>query len=353
MSDSGKKDGLGEKRLIRNSTAEFLMFTGQSGEQSIEARYEDETIWLSQKLMAELFDVNIRTISEHLGNIFEQEEVTPEATIRKFRIVQNEGSREVARNIDFYNLDAIISVGYRVNSVRATQFRQWATQVLKEFAIKGYVLDKKRMENGSYLGEDYFEHLLEEVREIRLSERRFYQKITDIYATSVDYNKNAPTTKIFFAKVQNKLHFAIHSQTAAELIVDRADSEKTNMGLTSWEDAPSGKIMKTDVVVAKNYLTQEELTSLGRIVNSYLDLAEERAKRKIPMTMEDWTKRLDLFLEFDDRQILQNSGKVTAKIAKEHAESEFEKYRIIQDRLFESDFDRVIKQLKQDDDTEI
>jgi len=353
MSNSGKKDGQGDKRLIRNSTAEFLMFTGQSGEQSIEARYEDETIWLSQKLMAELFDVNIRTISEHLGNIFEQEEVTPEATIRKFRIVQNEGSREVARNIDFYNLDAIISVGYRVNSVRATQFRQWATQVLKEFAIKGYVLDKKRMENGSYLGEDYFEHLLEEVREIRLSERRFYQKITDIYATSVDYNKDAPTTKIFFAKVQNKLHFAIHGQTAAELIVDRANSEKTNMGLISWEDAPAGKIMKMDVVVAKNYLTQEELTSLGRIVNSYLDLAEERAKRKIPMTMEDWAKRLDLFLEFDDRQILQNSGKVTAKIAKEHAESEFEKYRIIQDRLFESDFDRVIKQLKQDSDTEI
>ncbi|GAB4391533.1 MAG: virulence RhuM family protein [Gammaproteobacteria bacterium] len=352
MSDSGKKDGHGEKRLIRNSTAEFLMFTGQSGEQSIEARYEDETIWLSQKLMAELFDVNTRTISEHLGNIFEQGEVTPEATVRKFRIVQIEGSREVARNIDFYNLDAIISVGYRVNSVRATQFRQWATQVLKEFAIKGYVLDKKRMENGSYLGEDYFEHLLEEIREIRLSERRFYQKITDIYATSVDYNKSAPTTKTFFAKVQNKLHFAIHGQTAAELIVDRANSEKTNMGLTSWEDAPSGKIMKTDVVVAKNYLTQEELTSLGRIVNSYLDLAEERAKRKIPMTMEDWAKRLDLFLEFDDRQILQNSGRVTAKIAKEHAESEFEKYRIIQDRLFESDFDRVIKQLKQDSDTE-
>lgn len=210
MSDSGKKDGHGEKRLIRNSTAEFLMFIGQSGEQSIEARYEDETIWLSQKLMAELFDVKVHTVNEHLKNIFEQGEVSPEATIRKFRIVQNEGSREVARNIDFYNLDAIISVGYRVNSVRATQFRQWATQVLKEFAIKGYVLDKKRMENGSYLGEDYFEHLLEEVREIRLSERRFYQKITDIYATSVDYNKDAPTTKIFFAKVQNKLHFAIH-----------------------------------------------------------------------------------------------------------------------------------------------
>tara|TARA_B100000989_G_C19531008_1_gene469863 strand:- start:1620 stop:2681 length:1062 start_codon:yes stop_codon:yes gene_type:complete len=353
MGSSDKQEDLGEKRLIRNSTAEFLTFVSQSGEQSIEARYEDETIWLSQKLMAELFDVKVHTISEHLKNIFGQEEVSPEATIRKFRIVQKEGSREVARAVEFYNLDAIISVGYRVNSVRATQFRQWATQVLKEFAIKGYVLDRERMENGAYLGEDYFEHLLEEIREIRLSERRFYQKITDIYSTSVDYNKDAPTTKAFFAKVQNKLHFAIHGQTAAELIVDRANSDKTNMGLTSWDKAPSGKIMKSDVSIAKNYLTSDELASLGRIVNSYLDLAEERAKRKIPMTMEDWSKRLDLFLEFDEREILQNSGKVTAKIAKEHAESEFEKYRIIQDRLFENDFDRVIRQLSLDDSGEV
>ena len=353
MGSSDKQEDLGEKRLIRNSTAEFLTFVSQSGEQSIEARYEDETIWLSQKLMAELFDVKVHTISEHLKNIFGQEEVSPEATIRKFRIVQKEGSREVASAVEFYNLDAIISVGYRVNSVRATQFRQWATQVLKEFAIKGYVLDRERMENGAYLGEDYFEHLLEEIREIRLSERRFYQKITDIYSTSVDYNKDAPTTKAFFAKVQNKLHFAIHGQTAAELIVDRANSDKTNMGLTSWDKAPSGKIMKSDVSIAKNYLTSDELASLGRIVNSYLDLAEERAKRKIPMTMEDWSKRLDLFLEFDEREILQNSGKVTAKIAKEHAESEFEKYRIIQDRLFENDFDRVIRQLSLDDSGEV
>ncbi len=353
MGSSDKQEDLGEKRLIRNSTAEFITFVSQSGEQSIEARYEDETIWLSQKLMAELFDVKVHTISEHLKNIFGQEEVSPEATIRKFRIVQKEGSREVARAVEFYNLDAIISVGYRVNSVRATQFRQWATQVLKEFAIKGYVLDRERMENGAYLGEDYFEHLLEEIREIRLSERRFYQKITDIYSTSVDYNKDAPTTKAFFAKVQNKLHFAIHGQTAAELIVDRANSDKTNMGLTSWDKAPSGKIMKSDVSIAKNYLTSDELASLGRIVNSYLDLAEERAKRKIPMTMEDWSKRLDLFLEFDEREILQNSGKVTAKIAKEHAESEFEKYRIIQDRLFENDFDRVIRQLSLDDSGEV
>nr|WP_205747975.1 virulence RhuM family protein [Desulfuromonas acetexigens] len=246
----------------------------------------------------------------------------------------------------------LISVGYRVNSVRATQFRQWATQVLREFAIKGYVLDKKRMENGAFLGEDYFERLLAEIREIRLSERRFYQKITDIYATSVDYNRDAPTTKTFFAKVQNKLHFAIHGHTAAELIVQRADSDRINMGLTTWEMAPDGKILKTDVVVAKNYLTREELEALGRIVNAYLDLAEDRAKRKIPMTMEDWAKRLDAFLEFTERDILQNSGKVSAEIAKVHAESEFEKYRIVQDRLFESDFDRIVKQIESAEDDE-
>ncbi len=335
-----------DKKLIRNSTAEFLIFTDQAGEQSIEARYEDETIWLSQRLMAELFAVDVRTISEHLKNIYETGELQRESTIRKFRIVQTEGNREVGRSVDFYNLDAIISVGYRVNSVRATQFRQWATQVLREFAIKGYVLDKKRMENGAFLGEDFFERLLEEIREIRLSERRFYQKITDIYATSVDYNRDAPTTKAFFAKVQNKLHFATHGHTAAELIMQRADSGKEHMGLTSWDNAPNGKILKTDVAVAKNYLTRDELGSLGRIVNAYLDLAEDRALRKIPMTMEDWAKRLDAFLEFSDRQIQQGKGKVTAEIAKAHAESEFEKYRIVQDRLFESDFDRMVKHLE-------
>jgi len=335
------------KQLIRNSTAEFLIFTGQAGEQSIEARYEDETIWLSQKLMAQLFDVDVRTISEHLKNIFKNGELQEDSVIRKFRITATDGKNY---NTNFYNLDAIISVGYRVNSVRATQFRQWATQVLREFAIKGYVLDKKRMENGAFLGEDYFERLLEEIREIRLSERRFYQKITDIYATSIDYNKDAPTTKAFFAKVQNKLHYAIHGQTAAELIASRADASKPNMGLSTWEKAPDGKILKTDVSIAKNYLTKDELESLGRIVNAYLDLAEERAKRKIPMTMEDWANRLDMFLEFDDREILRDGGKVTAKLAKTHAESEFEKYRIVQDRLFESDFDRVIKQLKEKDD---
>ena len=338
---------MNDKKLqIRNSTAEFLIFTGQTGEQSIEARYEDETIWLSQKLMAALFAVDVRTINEHLKTIYEQGEVEPEATIRKFRIVQKEGNREVTRNVDFYNLDAIISVGYRVNSVRATQFRQWATQVLREFAVKGYVLDKKRMENGAFLGDDYYERLLEEIREIRLSERRFYQKVTDIYSTSVDYNRDAPTTKAFFAKVQNKLHFAVHGHTAAELIMRRADSAKTNMGLTTWEKAPDGKILKTDVSIAKNYLTKDELESLGRIVNAYLDLAEDRARRKIPMTMEDWAKRLDMFLEFDEREILEDKGRVPAEIAKAHAESEFEKYRIVQDRLFESDFDRLIKQIE-------
>lgn len=325
---------------IRNSTAEFLIFTQQTGESGIEVRYEEGTIWLTQKLMAELFDVDVRTISEHLKNIYSSGELQEDSVIRKFRITANDGKNY---NTQFYNLDAIISVGYRVNSKRATQFRQWATQVLSEFSIKGFVLDKKRLENGSFLGEDYFERLLEEIREIRLSERRFYQKITDIYATSIDYNKNAPTTRDFFAKVQNKLHYAIHGQTASELIINRADSNKPHMGLTSWENSPDGKILKTDVPIAKNYLTAEELDSLGRIVNAYLELAEDRARRKIPMTMEDWAMRLDKFLEFDEREILQNVGKISAKIAKDHAESEFEKYRIIQDRLFESDFDKEMK----------
>lgn len=331
------------KKLIRNSTAEFLMFTGQAGEQSIEARYESDTVWLTQKLMAELFAVDVRTISEHLKNVFTNGELAEESVIRKFRNTAADGKSYLTQ---FYNLDAIISVGYRVNSLRATQFRQWATQILREFAIKGYVLDKKRMENGAFLGEDYFERLLAEIREIRLSERRFYQKITDIYSTALDYNKGAPTTKAFFAKVQNKLHFAIHGHTAAELILQRADSGKARMGLSSWEQAPDGKILKTDVVVAKNYLNQDELESLGRIVNAYLDLAEDRARRNIPMTMEDWATRLDTFLEFTDREILHDGGRVSAELAKAHAESEFEKYRIVQDRLFESDFDRVLKQIE-------
>ncbi len=332
-----------KKLQIRNSTAEFLVFTQQTGDKSIEVRYEDETIWLSQRMMAELFDVDVRTINEHLQNLFNSNEIEKNSTIRNFRIVQTEGTRQVERNVDFYNLDAIISVGYRVNSVRATQFRQWATQVLKQFAIRGYVIDKKRLENGTFLGEDYFEHLLSEIREIRLSERRFYQKLTDIYATSVDYNKDAPTTKTFFAKVQNKLHFAVHGHTASELIMLRANAEVKNMGLSTWEKAPEGKITKADVIVAKNYLSQPELESLGRIVNAYLDLAEDRAKKAIPMTMEDWAKRLDKFLNADDREILNDAGKVTAEIAKVFAETEFEKYRVVQDQLFESDFDKQMK----------
>lgn len=338
-------DKLPENKLtIRNSTAEFLIFTQQSGEDGIEVRYEAGTIWLTQKLIAELFDVTIPTINEHLKNIFESQELDQNSVIRKFLTTANDGKNY---NTKYYNLDAIISVGYRVNSKRATQFRQWATQILSDFSIKGFVVDKKRLENGSFLGEDYFERLLEEIREIRLSERRFYQKITDIYATSVDYNKNAPTTRDFFAKVQNKLHYAIHGHTASELILNRADSSKPHMGLTTWEHSPHGKILKTDVPIAKNYLTAEELESLGRIVNAYLELAEDRARRKIPMTMEDWATRLDKFLEFDEREILQNAGKISAKIAKDHAETEFEKYRIIQDRFFESDFDKEIKALEE------
>jgi len=327
-------------KLIRNSTAEFLIFTATAGEESIEVKVEGETVWLTQKLIAELFGKGRSTITEHLKNIFSEGELEEESVCRDFRHTGSDGKIYQTK---FYNLDAIISVGYRVNSKRATQFRQWATRVLKEFAIKGFVLDRKRLENGSYLGVDYFEALLAQIREIRLSERKFYQKITDIYATSLDYDKDSGTTKAFFAKVQNKLHFAIHGHTAPELIVSRADSGREHMGLTSWESAPDGKIVKTDVVIAKNYLAKEELESLGRIVNAYLDLAEERAMRNIPMTMEDWAIRLDLFLEFNDREILQDGGKISAKIAQEHAYSEFEKYRIVQDRLFESDFDKVMK----------
>ncbi len=335
-----------DKLQIRNSTAEFLIFTLQSGEEGIEVRYQDETIWLTQKLMAELFGVDRSVITKHLKNIFKDKELDEESVCATFAHTARDGK---TYNTRFYNLDAIISVGYRVNSVRATQFRQWATQVLRDYAIRGYVLDKKRMENGAFLGEDYFERLLEEIREIRLSERRFYQKITDIYATAVDYNKDAPTTREFFAKVQNKLHFAIHGQTAAELIQSRADANKEHLGLTSWENGPDGKILKSDVTIAKNYLTKEELEALGRIVNSYLDLAEDMARRRIPMTMEDWAKRLDMFLELSERDILQNAGKVSAEIARKHAESEFEKYRIVQDRLFESDFDRVVKEIGRKD----
>ena len=335
---------MSKKFQIKNSTAEFLIFTNQAKEDGIEVRLQNDTIWLSQKLMAVLFDCSTDNISLHLKNIFSDGELNPDSVTEEFSVTASDGKSYKTKH---YNLDAIIAVGYRVNSKRATAFRQWATSVLKDYAIRGYVIDRKRMENGTFLSEDYFEHLLAEIREIRLSERRFYQKITDIYATAMDYSKDSPLTKQFFAKVQNKLHFAIHGHTAAELIVERANAEKEHMGLTTWENSPDGKIVKTDVSVAKNYLTETELESLGRIVNAYLDLAEDRAKRHIPMTMEDWANRLDKFLEADERDILQDSGKVTALFAKEFAENEFEKYRVVQDRLFESDFDQELKkQLK-------
>ena len=331
---------MSNKLEIRNSTAEFLIFQIEGKEDGVQVVYRDETIWCTQKAMALLFDCSTDNIGQHLKNIFESGELTAEATTENFSVVQNEGERQVNRSLKFYNLDAIISVGYRVNSTRATQFRQWCTFVLRQFAIRGYVIDRKRMENGTFIGEDYFEHLLAEIREIRLSERRFYQKLTDIYATSIDYNRDAPTTRLFFKKVQNKMHYAVHGHTAAELIIDRANAEKEHMGLTTWENAPDGKILKPDVSIAKNYLKETELEDMGRIVNSFLDLAEDMAKRHIPMTMEDWAKRIDKFLDLTDRPILSDAGHVTAEQAKEHAETEFEKYRVIQDRLFQSDFDR-------------
>ena len=327
--------------LVRNSTAEFLTFIAEGKEDGIQVLYKDETIWASQKAMALLFDVGIPAINKHLANIYSEGELKREATVSILEIVQSEGARDVRRKTEFYNLDAIISVGYRVNSIRATQFRQWCTGVLRQFTIRGYVVDRKRMENGSFLGEDYFEHLLEEIREIRLSERRFYQKLTDIYATSVDYNNDAPTTRLFYRKMQNKIHYAVHGHTAAELIVERADAGKEHMGLTTWEKAPDGKIVKSDVSVAKNYLKTVELEDMSRLVNAVLDMAERMAKRHIPMTMEDWAGRIDTILEAGGDKVLDSAGNVSAEFAKEFAESEFEKYRIIQDRLFQSDFDRL------------
>ncbi len=325
---------------IRNSTAEFLIFQIEGKEDGVQVVYHNESVWCTQKAMAQLFDCSSDNIGLHLKNIYETGELTQEATTENFSVVQNEGERKVNRKLKFYNLDAIISVGYRVNSTRATQFRQWCTFILRQFAIRGYVIDKKRMENGSFIGEDYFEHLLAEIREIRLSERRFYQKLTDIYATSIDYNRDAPTTRLFFKKVQNKMHYAVHGHIAAELIIDRANAEKEHMGLTTWENAPNGKIVKPDVSIAKNYLKESELEDMGRIVNSFLDLAEDMAKRHIPMTMEDWAKRIDKFLDLTDRPVLTDAGHVSAEQAKEYAETEFEKYRVIQDKLFQSDFDR-------------
>ncbi|MCB6996561.1 virulence RhuM family protein [Alistipes communis] len=337
-----------DKLQMRNSTTEFLIFQIDSKADGVEVLYQDETLWLTQDAIAVLFDKSRSTITEHLQNIFHSQELQEYSVCRKFRRTAADGKEYATK---YYNLDAVISVGYRANSVRATQFRQWCTYVLRQFAIRGYVIDKKRMENGTFINEDYFEHLLAEIREIRLSERRFYQKLTDIYATSIDYNRDAPTTRLFFQKVQNKMHYAVHGRTAAELIVERANADKEHMGLTSWEKAPHGKIVKTDVTIAKNYLKETELESMGRIVNAFLDLAEDRAKRHIPMTMEDWAARIDKFLQSDDRAVLSDAGTVTAEQAKEYAESEFEKYRIIQDRLFQSDFDRLSANLL-DFDTE-
>ena len=328
---------MAKKFEIRNSTAEFLIFQIEGKESGVQVVYHDETVWCTQKAMAELFDVGVPAISKHLKNIFESGELSEDSVISKMETTASDGK---SYNTTFYNLDAIISVGYRVNSTRATQFRQWCTFILRQFAIRGYVIDKKRMENGAFLNIDYFEHLLAEIREIRLSERRFYQKLTDIYATAIDYSRNAPTTRLFFKKIQNKMHYATHGHTAAELIVERANAEKEHMGLTTWENAPEGKIVKTDVSIAKNYLKGNELEIMGRLVNAVLDMAEVMAKRHIPMTMEDWAKRIDMILEATDNAVLQDAGKITAEFAKTFAESEFDKYRVIQDRLFQSDFDR-------------
>ncbi|MBQ9474717.1 MAG: virulence RhuM family protein [Bacteroidales bacterium] len=329
-----------EKNLtIRNSTAEFLIFQVQDKSQGVEVVYHDETIWATQKAMSVLFDCSTDNIGLHLKNIFASGELKKESVTEKISATASDGKNYQTQ---FYNLDAIISVGYRVNSIRATQFRQWCTYVLRQFAIRGYVIDKKRMENGSFLGEDYFEHLLAEIREIRLSERRAYQKITDIYATAIDYNKDAPTTRLFYKRIQNKIHFAVHGHTAAELIVERASAEKENMGLTTWENAPTGKIVKTDVSIAKNYLKESELDDMGHLVNALLDLAERMANRHIPMTMEDWANRVDIFLNASGDPVLDTAGHVSADYAKEFAETEFEKYRVIQDRLFQSDFDRLM-----------
>jgi hypothetical protein len=326
---------------IRSSAAEYLTFVAASGQGGVEAVYADEDVWLSQKMMGELYGVNVRTVSEHLQNIFADNELEQDAVIRNFRITAADGKNY---NTQHYNLSATIAVGYKVNSERAVQFRKWATGIIKEFTIKAYAMDDERLKNdGSILGKKYFEQQLARIREIRLSERKFYQKITDIYATSIDYDNSAQATQRFFATVQNKLHWAIHGQTAAEVIYARANAEQTHMGLNTWQDAPKGKIQKFDVVVAKNYLSDGELAQLQRLVSAYLDLAESMAERNIPMTMQDWETRLNRFIEAADREVLQDAGKVSKEIAHTHALSEFEKYRVVQDRLYESDFDKAIK----------
>lgn len=339
MNDKKKKE-----LAIRSSAAEYLTFIASTGESdaSFEMRYEDENIWLTQKMMAALYDVDVRTVNEHIKKIYADGELTEQATIRKFRIVQTEGTRQVNRELTHYNLQAIIAVGFKVNNQRAVQFRKWAGQIVKDHTIQGWTMDVERLKKGHMFTDEYFERQLQQIREIRLSERKFYQKVTDLYATAFDYDKNAKTTRLFFQTVQNKMHYAVHRHTAAELIVERADANKEHMGLTTWENAPDGKILKADVTIAKNYLSKEEMNYLERIVSLYLDYAELQAERKIPMSMGDWAKRLDGFLEFNGNELLTGPGKISAEQAKLHAETEYEKYRIIQDRLFESDFDRFL-----------
>ena len=348
-----EKECINEKKkeevTIHSSAAEYLTYVASVGgeESSIEMRYEDENIWLTQKMMAVLYDVSIPTINEHIKKIYSDSELVEGATIRKFRIVQNEGSRQVSRDVAHYNLQAIIAVGFKVNNQRAVQFRKWAGQIVKDHTIQGWTMDKERLIKGHMFSDEYFDRQLQYIREIRMSKRKFYQKITDLYATAFDYDKNSETTKVFFKIVQNKLHYATDRHTAAELIYERADANKENMGLTTWENAPDGKIIKADVSIAKNYLNEKEISYLERIVSLYLDYAEFQAERKIPMSMEDWAKRLDNFLEFNGTEILTGAGKISAEQAKLHAETEFEKYRIIQDRVFLSDFDKYILELEE------
>ena len=336
-----------KEQAIHSSAAEYLTFVASTGDSdtSYEMRYEDENIWLTQKMMAALYDVSKQTISQHIKRIYSDGELTPEATVKKYLTVQTEGNRQINRKQDHYNLQMIIAVGFKVNNQRAVRFRVWANQIVEQYTIKGWAMDEERLKNGgTVLTKKYFEEQLERIREIRISERNFYQKLTDIYATSLDYDRNALTTKEFFAKVQNKMHYAVHRHTAAELIYERADAEKPHMGLHTWKDAPNGKIKKSDVSVAKNYLTEDEMKSMELIVSAYLDLAENRARRHIPMTMEDWAKRLDIYLQADDLEVLKDAGKISAQLAKMHAETEFEKYRVVQDRLYQSDFDRYLEE---------
>ena len=345
---SGKK---ANEMVIRSSAAEYLTFVASTGEndESVEMRYEDENIWLTQKLMGTLYDVDVRTINYHVRKVFADSELEESSTIRKFRIVQTEGERKISREVNHYNLQMVIAVGFKVNSERAVQFRKWVNQIAKDYTIKGWVIDDERMKRGTYLTDKYFDEQLERIREIRASERKFYQKITDLYATALDYDRNAKATRRFYATVQNKMHFAVHGHTAAELIVERADSTKEHMGLTTWQDAPEGKIKQSDVTIAKNYLTEFEIGQLNRLVTAYLDFAENMAMRKIPLTMQDWEIRLNSFIGMFDYGMLKDAGKVTAEIARIHALTEFEKYRVIQDKLYISDYDKFLLELEEKD----